>query len=112
MTTHAPSFTPIDALKRAVALLGSQAAMARLLGLKQPSVWNWIDKGKPLPAQHVLKVEAATGIPKEDLRPDIYPRDAATSPASGGGASGGAGGASTASRADRPTPESLSGLSA
>lgn len=30
---------------------------------------------KPLPPIHVLAVEAATGISRHDLRPDIYPRD-------------------------------------
>jgi DNA-binding transcriptional regulator YdaS (Cro superfamily) len=51
--------------------------MARLLGIAQPSVWYWLHKAKPLPAEHVLTVEAATGISRHDLRPDIYPRDLA-----------------------------------
>lgn len=48
--------------------------MARLIGVTQPSVWAWLDKEKPLPAEYVLAVEAATGISRHDLRPDIYPR--------------------------------------
>ncbi len=48
--------------------------MGRLLGLAQPSIWAWVDKKKPLPAEHVLAVEAATGISRHDLRPDLYPR--------------------------------------
>lgn len=47
--------------------------MGRLLGVSQPTVWEWLNKGKSLPAEHVLAVEAATGVPKEQLRPDIYP---------------------------------------
>ncbi|MFZ3485308.1 transcriptional regulator [Sphingomonas sp. 3-13AW] len=58
-----------------MAAIGSQAAMARLLGIAQPSVWKWLQAEKPLPAEHVLKVEEATGISRHDLRPDIYPRD-------------------------------------
>lgn len=100
--------TPAEAVKKAVTILGSQGALARLCGVAQPSVFKWIRKGKVLPAEHVLKVEAATGIPKEDLRPDLYRRDASV-PA--GGATAGAGGSATASRAD-PVPDSLSGLSA
>ncbi len=65
--------TPQAALRAAVDAVGSQAALARLLGLSQPSVWKWIKKDSPLPAEYVLTVELATGIPKEHLRPDIYP---------------------------------------
>lgn len=65
---------PTEALKRAVELLGGQSAIARLLGVTQPSVWAWLNRGKELPAEHVLAVEAATGVSRHDLRPDIYPR--------------------------------------
>lgn len=64
--------TPHDALREAVSIIGSQAATARLLGVAQPSVWKWLDRAKELPAQHVRAVEAATGIAKEELRPDLY----------------------------------------
>ena len=49
--------------------------MARLCGVKQPSVWRWLRIMHVLPSEHVLKVEAATGVSRHDLRPDIYPRD-------------------------------------
>lgn len=62
-------------LERAVEKAGSQSAFARLLGVSQPSVWAWIKGRKLLPAEHVLKVEAETGISRHDLRPDIYPRE-------------------------------------
>lgn len=32
-------------------------------------------EGRPLAPEHVLTVEAATGVSRHDLRPDIYPRD-------------------------------------
>ncbi len=91
-----------------VARFGSQAALAELVGVTQQAVSEWCLKGKPIPTLHVLKVEAATGIPKEDLRPDIYPRDAGVVPP--GAAGTGAGGESGSARADLPEP--LSGLSA
>lgn len=65
------------ALQRAVTKVGSQSAFARLLGVSQPTVWAWLNEDKPLPAEHVLKVESETGISRHDLRPDIYPREAA-----------------------------------
>lgn len=71
MAPH-PAF-PI--LERAIASVGSQAAMGRLCGVSQPAVSLWVRRQKALPAEHVLKVEAATGISRHDLRPDLYPRD-------------------------------------
>ncbi|MDZ7895338.1 MAG: Cro/CI family transcriptional regulator [Sphingobium sp.] len=61
------------ALRKAVDLLGGQSAMARLVGVTQQAVWKWIAHGKELPAEHVLKVEANTGISRHLLRPDLYP---------------------------------------
>ena len=67
--------SPLD---RAMAALdNNQSEMARICGVKQPSVWAWVHGQKPLPAEHVLKVEAATGVSRHDLRPDIYPREKA-----------------------------------
>lgn len=67
----------IEALRRAVALIGSQSATARLLGVTQATVSKWLSKGQLLPADHVIAVEKATSISRHDLNPVIYPRDAA-----------------------------------
>nr|WP_280742284.1 YdaS family helix-turn-helix protein [Sphingomonas jejuensis] len=64
----------------AISELGSQAAMARLVGVSQPSVWGWVHRLGKLPAEHVLKVEEATGISRHVLRPDIYPQDTKAAP--------------------------------
>ena len=61
-------------------LIGSQSALARLIGVSQQAVFKWLAKARPLPAEHVLAVEAATGVSKHELRPDIYP-DETTPPA-------------------------------
>ena len=74
-----------------VARLGSQASLARICGVTQQSVSGWCLRGALIPPKHVLAVEAATGVPKEDLRPDIYPRDVAVLN-SGVAPSGGVGG--------------------
>lgn len=63
-------------LHEAVRRIGSQGRMAKLCRVAQPTVWKWLNRDKPLPAEHVLAVEAATGISRHDLRPDIYPREA------------------------------------
>jgi len=63
-----------SALAEAVRTAGSQSAFGRLVGKRQSTVREWLMAGR-LPAEHVLAAEAATGIPKERLRPDIYPVD-------------------------------------
>jgi len=66
----------LEALERAVAAAGGQNQFARLHGVKQSNVWYWLRKMKYLPGEYVLKTEAATGIPRHLLRPDLYPVEA------------------------------------
>ena len=67
--------SPNQALHAAVEAVGSQSEMGRRLSVSQATVWKWLVRNKPLPAEHVLAVEAATGISRHELRPDIYPRE-------------------------------------
>src|SRR5690349_16304388 len=55
-------------LAEAIQAVGGVSELARRLGISQPSVSNW-DK---VPAERVLAVEAATGIARVRLRPDLY----------------------------------------
>ncbi|MCK1421693.1 molecular chaperone TorD family protein [Bradyrhizobium sp. 180] len=57
-----------DGLDRAIDAAGGIAQLARKIGISQPSVSNWTR----VPAQRVVAVETATGIPRNDLRPDLY----------------------------------------
>ena len=57
-----------DGLDRAIDAAGGIAELARKVGISQPSVSNWTK----VPAQRVIAVEAATGISRNDLRPDLY----------------------------------------
>jgi DNA-binding transcriptional regulator YdaS (Cro superfamily) len=70
--------TPAQALRASVSSAGSQSALARICGVTQAAVWKWLDGGKHLPAEHVLKVEQHTGVSRYLLRPDIYPAPAVT----------------------------------
>jgi DNA-binding transcriptional regulator YdaS (Cro superfamily) len=65
--------TPFQALEQAAEVAGGQSGLARICGVTQPSVWKWLQSSKRLPAEYVLRVEAATGISRHYLRPDIYP---------------------------------------
>jgi DNA-binding transcriptional regulator YdaS (Cro superfamily) len=67
--------TRFEALMKAFRIYRTQDAMAEALGVAQPSISRWINQSKQLPAEHVLKVEADTGVSRHDLRPDIYPRE-------------------------------------
>ena len=49
----------------------SQQTLADELGVRQASVSRWV-YGR-VPAERVLAVEAATGVPRQKLRPDLYP---------------------------------------
>jgi DNA-binding transcriptional regulator YdaS (Cro superfamily) len=51
-----------------VAKAGGLHALGRALGIRYQSVQSW----RKIPAERVLAIELATGIPREQLRPDLY----------------------------------------
>lgn len=55
-------------LSEAIRAVGGVTELARRLGISQPSVSNWTR----VPAERVLEVEAATGVERVVLRPDLY----------------------------------------
>ena len=55
-------------LDQAVHAAGGVSELARKLGISQPSVSSWTR----VPAERVLLVEAATGVDRQVLRPDLY----------------------------------------
>jgi len=78
-----PHITPHEALTAAVEIAGSQTALAEICGVSQTAVWKWIQSSKRMPAEFVRLAEAATGVSRHDLRPDIYPRETMTDQAVG-----------------------------
>lgn len=65
---------PRSGIARAIAAAGGVQELADLLKLTNQAVNRWKFDGKP-PADRVLEIEAATGVSRHELRPDIYPRD-------------------------------------
>jgi len=61
------------AFERAVDVAGSQSELARIVGCTPANVHQHLRARRLLPARFVLAVEAALGIPRYELRPDIYP---------------------------------------
>ncbi len=55
-------------LEQAIRAAGGIGALARMIGISQPSLSNW----NRIPAERVLTVEELTGIDRAVLRPDLY----------------------------------------
>lgn len=58
-----------EALKRAIEAVGTGDKLASDLGITPQALSQW-DRVPPL---RVLEVERITGVPRHELRPDIYP---------------------------------------
>ncbi len=55
-------------LDQAIRAAGGVGALARKIGISQPSLSNW----SRVPAERVLSIEGLTGIDRAVLRPDLY----------------------------------------
>ena len=68
-----------NSIKKAVALAGSQAALAEKLGISQPAISQAIKRGGYLTPKHCIKLEQLYPgrISRQELRPhdwqDIWP---------------------------------------
>lgn len=60
-----------DSLKKAISLAGGQRRLAAALGIKQPSISEWLRRGQ-IPVERVARVTQVTGMTREELRPDIF----------------------------------------
>ena len=61
------------ALKRAIKAAGGVAPLASRLGLTVQAVSQW----ERVPPLRVIAVERFTGVSRSQLRPDLYPEEAA-----------------------------------
>lgn len=59
-----------DVTKKVVNLAGGKVALAKRLGVTRQAVSKWTH----VPAQWVRLLEELTGIPAEQMRPDIFAR--------------------------------------
>jgi DNA-binding transcriptional regulator YdaS (Cro superfamily) len=69
--------TGMAALRKAVALLGSQTRLGRAIGVTPQAVSEVLRRGRRVPAEWCLKIQKATdsAVSASELRPDLYPRD-------------------------------------
>jgi len=66
----------MNAIERAIKCFGSQAALASALGVKQPTVSEWLRGDRQVPAERCPLIERETRrlgqeVRCEDLRPDV-----------------------------------------
>lgn len=59
-----------DSLEKAKTAAGGNTGLAKLIGGLTPQA---ISQWRRVPVERVLDVEKATGVPRHELRPDIYP---------------------------------------
>lgn len=58
-------------LERAIKAVGTGNELASRIGVTPQALSQWAK----VPPLRVLDVEKASGIPRHDLRPDLYPRE-------------------------------------
>jgi DNA-binding transcriptional regulator YdaS (Cro superfamily) len=63
----------IDLVQKGAERVGGLGKLADGLGIKHQAFYSW----KKVPAERVLDFERLTDIPRFDIRPDLYPREAA-----------------------------------
>lgn len=61
------------ALREAVKAAGSTYKLAALLSRHEPITQSAVAQWRRVPRKWVLRVEAATGVPRHRLAPDMYP---------------------------------------
>lgn len=61
------------ALDRAIEIIGSATALAKLLGISKGAVSQWKDEGRKVPLEHCPLIERGTNreVKCEELRPDV-----------------------------------------
>ena len=64
----------MDAIKKAIELVGGNHRLAVLVGVKPAFVSQWVTQRRPVPAERCIAIEkAANGqVTRYDLRPDVF----------------------------------------
>ena len=63
----------MSGLQKAIKKVGSQRKLALGLGITPQSLTKW----HTIPSRHIINIERLTGIPREELRPDLYRKEKA-----------------------------------
>lgn len=77
---------PMDKIKQVVAAAGGVSALATKLGVKPPTVHQWMTGLRPVPARFALALQAAWPqlVNAAELRPDVFGQPPAVETAEAG----------------------------
>jgi len=56
----------------AVTAVGGQVPLAKILGVNPSLISQWVTGRLQVAARHCIAIEAATGVSRHDLRPDVF----------------------------------------
>lgn len=59
-------------LQRAIDAVNGQHKLAELLGVSQPTIHHYLYEN--CPPERAVEIERVTGVPREEIRPDIFSR--------------------------------------
>jgi len=59
---------PGPIVKKVIERYGGLTPLAKALGVPRQNIFQW----RRIPAEWVVSVERVTGIPRSELRPDLY----------------------------------------
>lgn len=59
----------LPVVREAAEILGGIQVLADVLGIKRQAFYMW----KRVPPNRVIALELASGIPRQRIRPDLYP---------------------------------------
>ena len=62
----------MNGVQEAVKAVGSQAALARAMGVCRMTVCNWANGTVPVPSKKLITLETISGVPRQRLRPELY----------------------------------------
>jgi len=68
-----------ELIKRAAEIVGSRAQLAREIGVKPPTVHQWVAGERPVPVKRCLAIERATGgaVTAREFYPEVFEEKAA-----------------------------------
>lgn len=55
-------------LQKAIAIMGGINPLAKALGIDRAAIHRW----HQVPSKRIIQIEHLTGVPREELRPDLY----------------------------------------
>lgn len=66
----------ITAIQKASEIVGGKSALARLVGVRPPTVQQWANGSRPVAPDRCIDIERVTGgaVTRSDLRPDDWQR--------------------------------------